>query len=550
MRADFALDYDVLTVEQPHKLYLMAYVNADSAAKDRARRPLNLCLVIDRSGSMAGDKIDFTRQAAQLLVQNLGSDDLLSIVLYNEQVETLLMPEFVRRKDYISQQIASIKPGGTTNLSGGWLEACRLVAQNRHSDYLNRVILMSDGLANRGVTATDKLVEMARQKYDEEGITTTTMGLGTDFNEDLMMEMANAGGGAFYFIESPEATPTIFQEELQGLLSLIGQNLTITLEHSDHVREVRQLNLYPTRQDANAITYRLGDLFGDEVKALLLELSIPAIRQLGDVQIATLRFHYDELNAHGTQPRSWEMPVRVNVAPSDSLHPHNVNVDVRRAVLLLKAAQARAQAVSLADGGEYGEAAHTLREMVRYLEKSGYLYDPQISEERDALARQAEELSAGKEKYGQYSRKTMSTQALYTMSNRHDETMVLRLREQERMAKSDTDIVSAVQREPSLGDGRTPTRLRWNNALFILAGDVIRIGRATENEIVISARGVSRAHCRLTRRDGKLILEDVGSTNGTLVNGRRLTSPYTVSVGDELRLSEERLVFEDDERDS
>src|SRR5690606_14751727 len=145
--------------------------------------------------------IAYTRQAAQFLVQNLGTRDLLSIVLYNEGVETLLQPEYVTNKDSIIQRILSIKAGGMTNLSGGWLQGCNLVAQNMIDDSLNRVILMSDGLANRGITATLKLVDLARQKKDA-GITTTTMGLGADFNEDLLMEMADAGGGAFYFIES------------------------------------------------------------------------------------------------------------------------------------------------------------------------------------------------------------------------------------------------------------------------------------------------------------------------------------------------------------
>jgi Ca-activated chloride channel family protein len=90
----------------------------------------------------------------------------------------------------------------------------------------------------------DKLVVLAQQKR-AEGVPTTTMGLGTDCNEDLLMAMAEAGGGAFYFIESPEVTPTIFQEELQGLLSVVGQNLVIGVDPTDYVTTVNQLNSYP-----------------------------------------------------------------------------------------------------------------------------------------------------------------------------------------------------------------------------------------------------------------------------------------------------------------
>ena len=242
MRANFVLDYDVLTVEHPQKLYLMARFESGPARQDRPRRPLNLSLVVDRSGSMAGTKLDYTRQAAQFMVYHLSAQDTLSIVLYNDKVETLLMPEKVRRKDVINQRIESIKAGGTTNLSSGWLEGCTLVTQNLDDESINRVILMSDGLANRGVTAIDQLTALARQKFGD-GISTTTMGMGEDFNEDLLMEMANAGGGAYYFIESPEVAPFIFQEELQGLLNVVGQNLVVSIIPTDQVTGVRQLML-------------------------------------------------------------------------------------------------------------------------------------------------------------------------------------------------------------------------------------------------------------------------------------------------------------------
>lgn len=546
MRADFVLDYDVLTVQQPQKLYLVARLTAGAAPGDQERRPLNLSVVIDRSGSMAGDKLDYTRQAAQFLVQNLTARDILSIVLYNDRVETLIPPEPVQHKDNIMQRVDTIKSSGTTNLSGGWLEGCNHVMRNQHSDYLNRVILMTDGLANRGVTDFTKLVGLGKQKL-ENGISTTTMGLGSDFNEDLLIAIANASGGAFYFIESPEVAPMIFQEELRGLLNIIGQNLMISLELTDYVTNVSQLNAYPVELSGQHVTFRLGDVFGDEVKTLALELAIPALSEVGEQQIAILRFDYDELNENGAEHRTLTMPVTINVAPADS-KPALANPEVYHSVLLLKAAQARREAIKHADQGHYHEAAAILERVANEIAAAG-LNDDEVNDEEAALRKQAKEMSQGTDYYNDFNRKMMSTQAIYTMTDRHGSTQALRIRELERLLKqqpgaSDTSNQPAV--EPTRNrqkSGAAPTVVTWNGRTFHLNGDLIRIGRASQNEIIIEAKGVSRFHCQIKRDNSELVIEDLSSTNGTIVDGRLLDGPYVLNNGDEVYLCNEKLVF-------
>lgn len=541
MRADFVLDYDVLTVQQPQKLYLMARLIASPSPGDQERRPLNLSLVIDRSGSMAGEKLDYTRQAAQFLVQNLSAQDILSIVLYNDRVETLIPPEAVNHKDTINQRIDNIKSSGTTNLSGGWLEGVNHVTRYQHSDYLNRVILMTDGLANRGVTDFDKLVALGKQKF-ETGVSTTTMGLGADFNEDLLIAVANAAGGAFYFIESPEVAPTIFQEELRGLLNVIGQNLVITLELTDHVTNVSQLNAYPVHLDGQNVAFRLGDVFGDEVKTLALELAIPALSDVGEQQIAVLRFDFDELTEHGAEHRTLQMPVVINVA-AEGEQPALANPEVRQSVLLLKSAQARREAIKQADRGHYNVAAEILRKASQEIENSG-IDDENLEEERLALLKQSQEMESGAEAYSDYSRKMMSTQAIYTMTDRHGSTQALRIRELERLLKDrETSSPKIEIAQPKEKSGITPTAVSWGNHKFELTGDLIRIGRALQNEIVIEAKGVSRFHCQIKRDQDKLVIEDLSSTNGTVVDGRLLNTPYTLNAGDEVYLCNEKLIF-------
>jgi len=551
MRADFSLDYDVLTVERPQKLYLMARFEAGDGPDDALRRPLNLSLVIDRSGSMAGDKIDYTRQAAQFLVQHLGANDMFSIVLYNDKVETLLAPEHVSNKDSVAQLLDRIRVRGTTNLSGGWLEGCNHVAAHLSESSLNRVILMSDGLANRGVTDNNMLITMAKQKYGE-GVATTAMGLGKDFNEDLMMEMANAGGGAFYFIESPEVTPEIFKEELTGLLSVVGQNLTITVTTGEEVSAIRQLNAYPVDVTGRETGFRLGDIFAHEVKTLVLELSIPALDTIGEAKIASLRFDYDEITGSTTTHHTQEFPVNVNVRanPERSLP----NEEVAQSVLLLQAANARRDAVKAADKGDYKHASQVLRDVAQSIDESQVLND-QLREEKDALLEQATKMDKGAEAYNEYSRKTMSTQALYTMTSRHDDTVMLRLREHQRKAKN-SDKKETMEHEATQGTtgatvvprekGVPPKFLKHKDKFYALDKEIIRIGRSSHNEIVIDEKGVSRFHGQIRLVDGKVIFEDLGSTNGSTVDGKSVEEPYELSVGDVVFMCDEKLVFHKD----
>lgn len=539
MRADFSLDYDVVTVQRPHKLYLLARFAAGSAPGDSHRRPLNISLVIDRSGSMAGAKIDYTRQAAQFLIQHLGSRDTFSIVLYNDKVETLLAPEIVSNKDRIIQLIDNIQVRGTTNLSGGWLEGCRYVASQIAKDRLNRVILMTDGLANRGITDAPQLIKMAQQKH-EEGVSTTTMGLGTEFNEDLLMAMANAGGGAYYFIESPEAAPTIFHEELTGLLSVVGQNLMISVSPTEHVSQIRQLNAYQTNQSGKSTEFMLGDIFGDEIKTLVLELHVPALKTIGECKIAKLRFEYDEITGSRSQHHISEMDVLVNIRQED-VDPALRDPEVTRSVLLLKAAQARQQAVKDADKGDYAHASQVLRAIADEISAAN-IENEHLQEERDALMAQAKQMERGAQSYDEYSRKTMVTQAFYTQTARHEETIMLRLREQQRQTM-EQPVVAAEEKLPEKQPGIVPTHVTWNERTFELKGELIRIGRAQHNEIILNEKGISRFHCQIRREGDKLILEDLNSTNGTLVAGERITAPYVLSAGDVIYLCDEKLIF-------
>lgn len=536
MQTGFSLECDVLTVAPSEKVYVVARLHAGERGLP-TRPGLNLSLVIDRSGSMAGAKIDYTRQAAQFLVQHLGPQDVFSVVLYNNLVETLLPPQSVHNKDEVIQRLEHISVSSTTNLSGGWLQGCQHVARNHAPNLINRVLLMTDGLANRGVTDPEQLVEMARYKRDE-GVITTTMGLGNDFNEELMMAIAEAGGGAFYFIDSPEVTPDIFNEELRGLLNTVGQNLKVTIKSGQDIDHIEQLNAYPTEVVDDTTSYILGDIYANEVKTLVLELDVPDIEALGEKQIATLHFSYDEIGPNYSRHQEQDLAIRINVTNVDDM-PVSKRNNITQAVLLLKAAHTRLKAVDAADKGNHNEASDMLYAMAKDISDAD-MDSAILHEERNALIDQAKKMADGKSTFDAYQRKSMATQAYYTRTDRHNATVMLRTRDVLRMIQQEQD--SKIPKPPISSD-QPPTHIVWREQLFPLLGNLIRIGRAMHNDIVVEAGGISRFHCQLRRDGDTLILEDVGSTNGTYLRGKALQSPVIVNTGDEIFISQEKLTL-------
>ncbi|MFO8174964.1 MAG: VWA domain-containing protein, partial [Longimicrobiales bacterium] len=191
------------------------------APEDRDRVPVNLSLVLDRSGSMAGEKLAAARNAASMLVRRLSPMDTVSVVAFDHEVSVVAPPATGEEQEQLPGAIEAIQAGGMTNLSGGWLRGRDLVAANLRDGGVNRIILLTDGLANVGITGTHQLTGLCQQGT-RTGVSTTTIGFGQGYDEDLLRAMADAGQGGTYYIEEVDQASGVFEEELEGLLSMAG----------------------------------------------------------------------------------------------------------------------------------------------------------------------------------------------------------------------------------------------------------------------------------------------------------------------------------------
>jgi Ca-activated chloride channel family protein len=225
-------------------LDLLITVSAPALSPERQarpRQPLNLALVIDRSGSMSGSKLSYARKAARFLVGELSERDRLAIVTFDDEVEVLVPSQPVQDPKLFIRAINTIHSGGTTALFDGWLAGAMQVANHLDPAALNRVLLLSDGDANVGVVDSAEIAAKVAG-LSQRGISTSAFGLGAGFDEDLMRAVAGAGDGTLAFIESPTQLEDLYASELDGLAQTLGKKVSLGIRAKRDVQLLDVLN--------------------------------------------------------------------------------------------------------------------------------------------------------------------------------------------------------------------------------------------------------------------------------------------------------------------
>lgn len=338
----------------PARVYLLIQLTAERTAT-AGRPPLNLSAVVDRSGSMAGAKLAYTRQALRFLVDQTDLHDYLSIITFDNDVSTLLPAAHVTNKDALKGQIGAISDGGSTNLSGGMIAGYREVRRHQAKERVNRVLLMTDGQANVGVTNPAALTAKVKE-LQARGMQISTLGVGDDFNEDLLTAMADAGGGNFYYIQNPDEIPQLFARELNGLLATAAQALQVRFTAAHGVEVVGVIG-YPPAGEPGAVAISLPDIYGGEVKALVLELSLTAAFA-GERPLGALSLAYAD--AGTGEDVTLEQSLAVTVTGDGALLEAPDDPEVMKQAYLARSAEALDRAVTEADRQDYATGSQTL----------------------------------------------------------------------------------------------------------------------------------------------------------------------------------------------
>lgn len=381
MRPDIKLSTKFLTTQNAHQVGLLITVGSDQPPR---RAPINVALVLDHSGSMSGPPLEAAKRAAIRFSELLGPNDRLSVAVFDEDVQTVFGPA-PGGDPAVAQAIAHIYEGGSTNLSGGWLKG-REHVQAGFAEGTNRVVLFTDGHANRGITAVSELVALARGAAGQH-VTTTCIGFGASFNEELLRDMSQAGGGNYWYVETADQMTDIFSEEIEGLVALAAQNVEVevrlTQPRSAGVTFVQRLPTARTPDGGWRVT--LGDLYATSPKAVGLIFHVEDLTELGQTQVAEVRLVSDAVTAEGIEHQVITLPVVANLDGTDHVEP-----TVERTLIRFEAARAREEAIEQADRGDFDAAAHTLSEASISL--CAYMSEPLVAEEVEDLRAEAARL--------------------------------------------------------------------------------------------------------------------------------------------------------------
>lgn len=366
VKLDAELGQSAIVGKKTRTIYLRIGLEGIALDEGVRRTPVNVAVVIDKSGSMqADDKMEKAREGAGMALGRLSSEDIASVVAYNHEVDVLLPATKLTKQGEIQRAIDGLNAGGNTALYAGTEQGLREVLKFADAKHVNRVILISDGLANVGPSEPDDVAVLGR-KAAERGISITTIGLGLGYNEDLMSKLAFSSDGNHAFVAEAGDLVDIFNKEFGDVLSVVAQELIIEIECRQGFKPIRVLGREAEISNGR-ITARLNQLYGRQQKYMVVELEVPSDVAAGDLDVADVKVRYS--SAVGAKDEEVASRVAVKVTDRDDEAEASLNKRVMTDVTTQIATEKNEEAVKLRDAGDAQGAVELLKKNSEYLRK-------------------------------------------------------------------------------------------------------------------------------------------------------------------------------------
>jgi Ca-activated chloride channel family protein len=401
----------VAVLNQPQLVYILTELTPGLASAN-VRLPLNFALVLDRSGSMAGEKLRNMKEAVKSIIDQLLPEDILSIITFETKTQVLVKSPPVVNKEELKRQVDKIRDGGGTNMGTGLSEAFNAVSQAHGPGRVSRMVLLTDGEATDDESDSKRVADNA----GEMGIPLIGLGFGKDWNEDFLFDLADrsilaaAGSrtGRADYIPRPEDASKIFQEVYQSM-QVVAQDVNVTIRMVQGLEARRVWQVTPLIKDVGrsviqgrAIFIPVGQLEKGGV-AFLAEIMLPP-RPAGSVRIAQTDVTYE---IPGRGPQRQAVDLILQYSPDPAIHSQ-LNGRVMNVVEKVQAFKLQTQALDEAEVGNVRGATQKLRQAVTILLSQGETeLAGQMQQEAERLEKSGEISSEGKKTIKLTSRKTV-----------------------------------------------------------------------------------------------------------------------------------------------
>lgn len=350
-------------------------VSLTGTKKDTDKRvPINLALVIDRSSSMSGDRIEKAREAAILAINMLKDDDIISIIAYDDDAYVVIPATNADNKQKLIETINDkITPQGMTALFAGVSKGIKEVNKFHKKDQVNRIILLSDGQANVGPSSTKALADLGIVAA-KQGIAVTTIGLGASYNEDLMTALASYSDGNHAFVEKSADLEAAFAREFKDVMSVVAQEVTVTIRLQDGVKPVRLLGREGDIK-GNNVTVKMNQLYSNQEKYVLLEVIPPKGKENEKKPLADVVISYDNLQT--SKKDNLENRIDIAYSKSGQIVKQAVQEEIVVDSAIQKANIENEKAITLLDEGKKDEANRIIQQNASTLDAlSGSVSSP------------------------------------------------------------------------------------------------------------------------------------------------------------------------------
>jgi len=475
------------------RLWASIKVEPIGAGLERERAPLAVVLVVDASGSMQGEPLEHVIKSAEILGDLLGERDQLAIVTFatHAGVRCGLTTVDAAGRAQFRRALQALTADGNTNLHGG-LEVAAGVLMTAPAGLRRVMVVMSDGRPNVGVASADHLASYVAGLR----LAVSSLGFGLSHDENVLDAIATAGSGRYAYIPDPAIARVDLARAALAHSGIVADQLELRLEPAEGVELLQILPASPLRVGGRGVTTAIGDVFVDEARALALEFSLE-LRPLATGRLAAI-------SVSGRSPDGTVHRTTASLDVDIRTGPRLVDRDAQRDVVIVQADAARAQARAQADRGAMPAAAAILRQIAARIDATvGF-----VRNDGSLLAELREQIE---DEAANYERRSTAQERVH-----------------QRKATMEYKLASPMYAR-SRGVG--PAIPAW---LIGIAGPVAgkrfglfaetQIGRGANNDIVVASHMLSRSHTRILCVGDHFMLQDLGTTNGTYVDGKQVTS--------------------------